>query len=75
MAGCEVIAASNLMTMGLAKRQLSISREELLREVMAIHYMDMYEYAQDVFATWAQVADWTTPDDVPAWITDPAPAT
>ncbi|MEM7356173.1 MAG: hypothetical protein AAF657_35485, partial [Acidobacteriota bacterium] len=62
------IALSNLLTGGLAKRELAISKEQLLKEVMAVHALDTYHFALGTLETWNQVRDWADENQLPSWI-------
>ncbi len=64
------IRLANLLTGGLAARELSISRERLLQLVVAIHFLDAYHFAIGTMETWNQIPDWTDEENLPRWVVE-----
>lgn len=64
------IQLANLLTGGLAARELSISKERLLELVMAIHFLDAYHFALGTLETWNQIPDWTDAGSLPSWVVE-----
>ena len=62
------ITLANLATGGLAARELCISKNQLLKEVMAMHFLDAYHFALGTLETWNQIPDWTDTAALPRWV-------
>ncbi len=64
------INLANLASGGLASRELCISKDQLLKIVMAMHFLDTYHFALGTLETWNQIADWTDDAALPRWIAE-----
>jgi len=62
------IRLANFLSGGLAKRELSLSKERVLELVTAIHALDTYHFALGTVETWNQIADWTDEKSLPIWV-------
>ncbi|MEA2604566.1 MAG: hypothetical protein QOF89_5558 [Acidobacteriota bacterium] len=63
------IALANLMTGGLAARELCISRIQLEKSFLATHFMQHYTMATGSLLTWRQIPDWLAPEsELPRWV-------
>ncbi len=59
---------ANFLSNGRAARELLISREQVLKIVMAIHFMDTYDFQKGTLGTWSRFSDWTDPTRLPEWV-------
>lgn len=64
------IKLANILSGGLAARELSITRERLLELVLAIHFLDAYHFAVGTLETWNQIPDWTDTTNLPRWVVE-----
>ncbi|MEM7581778.1 MAG: hypothetical protein AAF560_00230 [Acidobacteriota bacterium] len=62
------VRLANLLSNGRAARELLISRREILKTVMAIHFMDTYSFQLGTLANWRRFPDWTDPEKLPNWV-------
>ncbi len=62
------VKLANFLSNGRAAKELLISRREVLRTVMAIHFMDTYDFQLGTLANWRRFPDWTRPEALPYWI-------
>ncbi len=62
------VKLANFFSNGRAARELLISRREVLKTVMAIHFMDTYEFQLGTLANWRRFPDWTQPEKLPYWV-------
>ncbi len=62
------IRLANLLSGGGAERDLCISEDQMLRLVMAIHFMDIYTRSLGTLRTWNQIRDWTDESSIPEWV-------
>lgn len=61
----------NIATLGLAARQLCISREQLEKLFLIFHFKQYYSMLVGTLQTWRQIADWLAPEqDLPRWVVD-----
>lgn len=58
---------ANLATGGLAAEELCVSKDELIKSVMADYAMSYLTMLQGTRSTWRVVPDWTKDEDLPAW--------
>ncbi len=63
------LALANLMTGGLAARELCLSRSQLEKSFLVTHFDQHYTMATGSLLTWRQIPDWLAPQDqLPAWV-------
>lgn len=63
------MALANLMTGGLAARELCLSRTQLEKSFLVTHFMQHYTMATGSLMTWRQIPDWLAPEDqLPRWV-------
>jgi hypothetical protein len=63
------IAAANLVTGGMAARELCVSREQLEKDFLVQHFGQHYEMLSGSLLTWRRVPDWLDAAALPAWVT------
>jgi hypothetical protein len=64
------ITLANLMTGGLAARDLCISRERMETDFLIQHFMQHYEVISGSLVTWRSVGDWLDQASLPAWVVE-----
>ena len=62
------IDVSNLLTGGLAERELCVSKRTLEIDFLTQHFTQHYEMIVGATSTWNQVADWLDPASIPSWV-------
>lgn len=62
------IELTNLISGGLSKDALCISREQLDRDFLLQHFMQHYETIAGSLATWRMVPDWLDTPALPEWV-------
>jgi hypothetical protein len=62
------ISAANLISGGLAGRDLCISMEQLEKNFLLLHFQQHYQTVVGSLLTWRLVRDWLNPADLPAWV-------
>ena len=63
------ISLANLMTGGLAGKQLCISRRDLEKQFLVQHYMQHYQMIGGSLHTWREIPDWLDTRALPGWVT------
>ncbi len=58
----------NLMTGNAADKYFCMSKRQLEKELLHIHFMQHYNAVLGSLQTWRQFADWTDADTLPAWV-------
>lgn len=61
------IALVNLLSAGMAKRWLCISREQIEKDMLIKHFLQTYGSVAELIVTWRQVANWLDRAALPAW--------
>jgi hypothetical protein len=64
------VALASLVTGGLARSVLCISREELDRRFLVQHFMQHYQTVTGSLLTWRQIPDWLDESALPAWVVE-----
>jgi hypothetical protein len=71
-AGFDPVSASiamlNVLSGGLAARQLCISMQQLEREFLIKHFMQHYQTLEGSLQTWRQIRDWLDAGSLPRWV-------
>lgn len=62
------VSLANLLSGGLASRELCISREQLEKDFLVQHYMQHYEMVVGSLLTWRQIPDWLDGAALPRWV-------
>ncbi len=62
------IDVANLATAGLAARQLCISRQEVDRQLILLHFNKHYQALAGSLQTWRQIRDWLDEASLPRWV-------
>lgn len=62
------IHALNLMTGGLAQRELCISREQLEKDMLVKHFRQTYEMLEGSVRIWRLVPNWLNVPALPEWV-------
>jgi hypothetical protein len=62
------IFLANLMTGGLAARELCISREQLEKRLILQHFMKHYQAVTGSIQTWRQIRNWLDERSLPRWV-------
>ena len=67
------ITAANLLSGGLAARNLCVSFERLERDFLVIHFQQHYQTLVSSLQTWRQIPDWLAGEDrLPPWAVRPS---
>lgn len=61
-------AAANLMTGGLAGRQLCISRKDFEKDLILKHFQQHYNTLVGALQTWRQIPNWLDTAALPNWV-------
>jgi hypothetical protein len=64
------IDAANLTTGGLAARQLCLSRQQLEKLLILLHFRKHYAAISGSLQTWRQVRDWDNERTLPRWVVE-----
>jgi len=59
----------NAISAGLAAEEFGISKQNLFRKFMNLHFTDVYKMYNLASSHFAMVRDWTDPSALPAWAT------
>ncbi len=62
------IALVNLMTGGLAARELCISRRQFEKDLILKHFSQHYNTIVGSLQTWRQIRDWLDTEHLPRWV-------
>lgn len=62
------VELANLLSGGLSKEALCISREQLDKDFLVKHYLQHYETIAGSLATWRQIPDWLDTERLPEWV-------
>lgn len=62
------IEITNLLSGGLTKEALCISREQLDKDFLVQHYLQHYQTIAGSLATWRLIPDWLAADRLPEWV-------
>jgi hypothetical protein len=63
------LAFANLLTGGLAARDLCLSRSQLEKSFLVTHFDQHYTMATGSLMTWREVPDWLAPEsELPRWV-------
>lgn len=62
------IFMANLMTCGLAARELCISRVQLEKRLILQHFMKHYQAVTGSIQTWRQIRNWLDERTLPRWV-------
>jgi hypothetical protein len=62
------INVANLATAGMAARQLCISRQEVDRQLILLHFNKHYQALAGSLQTWRQIRDWLDESSLPRWV-------
>ncbi len=54
----EAIRFANILTGGVARDHLAISKERLLKNIMVLHFQQAYDFFLNTSSTWRLVPDW-----------------
>ena len=58
----------NLITANQAAQQLCISRVQIIKELLFVHFLQHYQTAVGSIQTWRQISDWLDEDALPDWV-------
>ena len=58
----------NLLTAGQAGRIFGLSKDQIIKEALFIHFLQHYQTIVGSLQTWRQINDWTAADELPAWV-------
>ncbi len=61
------VALLNTLTMGQAGR-FGLSKEEIIKEALYIHFLQHYNTILGSLQTWRQIKDWTNARALPRWV-------
>lgn len=53
------IRLANMMTAGLASKRLCISKTQIIKQALFLHFMQHYQTIVGSLQTWRQISDWT----------------
>ena len=62
------LMAANLLTGGLAARELCVSFEQLEKDFLVTHFQQHYQTLVGSLQTWRQIADWLDTAHLPDWV-------
>ena len=62
------VVMANLLTGGLAARELCVSREQLEKRLILQHFNKHYQAVAGSIQTWRQVRDWLDERSLPRWV-------
>jgi hypothetical protein len=62
------ITLANLMTAGLASRELCISREQIEKLLILLHFNKHYQAVAGSIQTWRQIRNWLDEASLPRWV-------
>lgn len=62
------ITLANLLSAGQAAQTLCISRSQLEKDFLVVHFMQHYNAIAGSLLTWRQVADWLNRAALPEWV-------
>jgi hypothetical protein len=57
----------NALSAGKAARDWRISREQIEKKLLMLHFRQHYRAISGSLRTWRQVADWTDESTMPEW--------
>ena len=60
----------NAITNGTAARNWRISREQMEKNLLMLHFRQHYRAISGALRTWRQVSDWTDESTMPQWALD-----
>lgn len=63
------VALANLLSAGSAAQTLCISRSQLEKDFLVVHFMQHYNVITGSLLTWRQIPDWLDRAALPAWVT------
>ncbi len=63
------VRALDLLTMGISRRQLGISREQINKTLTYVHFLQHYNAVLGSQQTWEMFPDWTDESKLPDWVT------
>jgi len=63
---------ANWLSAGLAADELCISKERVLKNIMALHMLETYHFLLGTVSAWKLVPDWLDTDNLPVWVTNPS---
>jgi hypothetical protein len=58
----------NTISVGLAAQEFGLSRQNLFRKLMNLHFTDVYKMFNLAASHFAMVNDWTDPSRLPGWV-------
>jgi hypothetical protein len=61
------VSFANLLTGGLAAKNLCVSKEQLEKDMLVRHFTQHYQLIAGSLLTWSQVPDWLDPSSIPSW--------
>lgn len=71
--GVDVVSGymelANLVTGGMARRRLCVTRKQLEREFLVMHFRQHYNVIASSLVTWRQFPNWLDRDSLPEWVT------
>lgn len=62
------VALANVATAGLAARELCISRRQIEKQLILIHFQKHYAAISGSLQTWRQIRDWDDESSLPGWV-------
>ncbi len=62
------VALANLATAGLAAQELCISRQQIEKQLILIHFQKHYAAISGSLQTWRQIRDWDDESSLPGWV-------
>ena len=58
----------NFLTAGQAGRIFGLSKDQIIKEALFIHFLQHYQTIVGSLQTWRQINDWTAADELPEWV-------
>jgi len=59
----------NFLTAGEAKKRFCISKDQVIKQALFLHFQQHYQTIVGSLQTWRQIRDWTVKEDkLPAWV-------
>ncbi len=58
----------NTLTFGQASRVFGLSKDQIIKQALFIHFLQHYQTIVGSLQTWRQIKDWTAPETLPEWV-------
>ncbi len=58
----------NTLTFGQASRVFGLSKDQIIKQALFLHFLQHYQTIVGSLQTWRQFRDWTAPETLPDWV-------